>query len=289
MDKPLPGFWVGKQEGVQIRALAKSGHGQARLTLNGERSPGVTHNVVGELNGDSDEVIVLSCHHDSPFASPVEDASGCAVVLALARHFARQKKLKRKLIVLFSAGHFYGSIGTRTFIREHRHDIVSKTALEISIEHIANEAVVDEQGRLAASGKPEATGLFVPFNQPMVDAVLESLSAHGVTRSVLLPPEGPLGEYPPTDGGDWYEAGVPVINCISNPVYLLNAEDALEWVAKERLAQVAGAFAEIIEKVDAMPKEAIGAVQFKRYKFAMGLLKHIIRGKTTWLGTRPVY
>jgi hypothetical protein len=289
-DKPLPGFWASRDDGPRLRAAAGKGTGRVRMTLTGVREEGITNNVVGEIPGGTDEVVVLSGHHDSPFDSPVEDASGCSVVLALAKHFAgRQPELKRRLVVLFSAGHFYGSIGTRSFIKNHRDDIVRKAVLEISIEHIAKEAVEGENGQLVPSGRPEAAGIFVPFNRAMVDAVLESVEAHGVDRVLLLPPEGPLGEYPPTDGGDWYEAGVPVINFISNPVYLLNAEDSLEWVARDRLAKVAGAFADIIRKVDGMPGEAIGHVQFRRYKLMMKCLKHLTRAKTTRFGTRPVY
>ena len=290
MDKPLPGFWVSRDDGPRLRDLAKRGIGRVRMTLTGVRKPGMTYNVVGEIPGRTDEVVVLSCHHDSPFDSPVEDASGCSVVLALAKHFARrQPELRRRLVILFSAGHFYGSIGTRSFISDHREGIVRKAVLEVSIEHIAKEAVEDENGQLCFSGRPEATGIFVPFNRAMVDAVLESIDAHGVDRVFLLPPEGPLGEYPPTDGGDWYEAKVPVINCISNPVYLLNAEDSVEWVARDRLTKVAGAFADIIRKVDVMPREAIASVQFRGYRLAMGFLKHLVRAKTTWFGIRPVH
>jgi len=290
MDKPLPGFWVSRDERTRLQAAAEKGTGRVRMTLTGVRRAGITNNVVGEVPGRTDEVVVLSGHHDSPFDSPVEDASGCSVVLALAKHFAeRQPELNRRLVVLFSAGHFYGSIGTRSFIKDYRDDIVKKTVLEISIEHIAKEAVEGEDGQLVPSGQPEAAGIFVPMNKTMVDAVLESMEARDVDRVLLLPPEGPLGEYPPTDGGDWYEAGVPVINYISNPVYLLNAEDSLEWVARDRLAKVAGAFADIIRKVDVMPREAIGHVDFRRYKLMMKFLKHLTRAKTTRFGTRPVY
>jgi hypothetical protein len=290
MNKPLPGFWVSRDDGPRLRDLAQKGVGRVRMTLTGVRRPGITNNVVGEIPGGTDEVVVLSSHHDSPFDSAVEDASGCSVVLALAKHFAgRQPELNRRLVVLFSAGHFYGSIGTRSFIKNHREDIVGKTALEISVEHIAREAVEGENEQLVPSGRPEAAGIFVPLNGAMVDAVLESVEAHGVDRVLLLPPEGPLGEYPPTDGGDWYEAGVPVINYISNPVYLLNAEDSLEWVARDRLAKVAGAFADIIRKVDVMPCEAIGSVESRGYQLKMRILKHLVRAKTTRFGTRPVY
>ncbi len=288
LDKPLTGFWVGRGDGPELRKLARSG-AKVRLTLTGERKPSVTHNLVGEIPGETDECIVLHCHHDSPFVSPVEDASGCSVILALARHFASGKKPRRKVIVLFTAGHFYGSIGTRTFIEDHAGDVVPKVALEITVEHVAKEAVENEAGELAESGLAEGTGVFLPFNQAMVDAVLANLEDNGVDRAFLLPPEGPLGAYPPTDGGDWYAAGVPLVNFISNPVYLLNAEDDFHWVMESRLPKIAGAVAGIVEATGRISKAGIAAVDFKSYKLKMKLIKHLVSMKTTRFGTRPVY
>jgi hypothetical protein len=287
LDKPLPGAWVGRDDGASIRAIAKAG-GSARLTITGTRAPGTTHNIVGEIPGTIDETIVISCHHDSPFASPVEDASGCAVVLALAKKFAHASG-RRRIVILFSAGHFYGSIGTRTFLREHKNDIVKNTALEISIEHIANEAIEDASGHLVASGRPEPAGVFVPWSREVTACVHRELAAHDVDRAVLLTPEGPLGDYPPTDGGDWYEAGVPVINFISNPVYLLTDDDALEWVAWDRMPKVANAFEAIVRAVDLIPREIIGLRDREARRIAMRMLTRYARAKTTWFGTRPVY
>jgi hypothetical protein len=289
LDKPLPGFWVSRDDGPRLRELARSGNAKAKMIHAGSHEETVTHNIIGEIEGNSDEIVIIHCHHDSPFRSPVEDASGCSVVLALAKHFAEKKGNLRKIMILFTAGHFYGSIGTRTFIKEHKKDIVPEVALEITIEHIAKEAVENEQGSLVASGEPEGTGIFVPFNQKMVDAVLDSVKENQVDRVFLLPSEGPLGNYPPTDGGDWYEAGKPVVNIISNPVYLLNEEDNLEWVMEERLPAMAGAIAAIVQRSDSMKKEEIAEVQFTGFKRKMRLIRRIVSMKTTRFGTRPVY
>ncbi len=288
LNKPVPGLWVGRNQGAALRRLAKSGHARGSLVLTGAREKAVTHNIVAELPGKSSETMVLSCHHDSPFVSPVEDASGVAVVLALAKHFAEKRDLERRLVVLLSAGHFYGSIGTRTFIKEHP-NVVADTVVEITIEHIAKEAVEDSEGNLVPSGKPEAAGIFVPFNRAVTDAVLESMKAQNVSRVVALPAEGPLGDYPPTDGGDWWEAGVPVINYISNPVYLLTNDDALDWVDVPRMPKVATAFADIIRRLDHMPRAAIAEVESRRRVWVMKALKHINRAKTTTFGLKPVY
>lgn len=289
LDKPLPGFWVSREDGPKLRELANKGDTRVKMTHTGEQKPAITNNIIGEIPGQSDEIVILHCHHDSPFKSPVEDASGCAVVLALAKHFAKEKGNRRKILILFTAGHFYGSIGTRTFIHDHMKDIVPKVALEITVEHIAREAVENSKGELIASGQPEGTGIFVPFNSGMVNAVLESVKSNSMDRVFLLPPEGPLGDYPPTDGGDWYEAGIPLVNIISNPVYLLNEEDDLKWVMEDRLPKVAGAVADIVLKTDLMNMESIGQVEFSCYKLKMKLIKKLVSMKTTRFGTRPVY
>lgn len=290
MDKPIPGLWVGREEGRRLATMVRSGDVYARIKSLGIEEPGVMHNVLGDILGRSDdESMFLSCHHDSPFVSPVEDGSGVAVVLAIARHFAQAKSLERRLVVGFTGGHFYGSLGTRNFIEKHRHDIVARTAVALCIEHIALEAVEDAKGTLGPSGLPEAAGIFVPLNRLVADAVLESVTSHDLGRSILLPAEGPLGDYPPTDGGDWYEAGIPVVNYICNPVYLLTDDDALDWVDKNRLAVAAGTFVDIIEKLDAMPRHAIGEVDSKLYLLKMKMVKHIARNKTTLFGLKPVY
>lgn len=75
LNRPVPGFWVGREDGIRLAELARTG-GQARLSITGVREPGLTHNIVGEIPGQTEETVVLSCHHDSPFVSPVEDATG---------------------------------------------------------------------------------------------------------------------------------------------------------------------------------------------------------------------
>ena len=291
LDKPIPGAWVGREEGKRLKLLAQSGQHRAKLTITGERFPSQTHNIVAELPGRDrdDEIIVLHSHHDSPFRSPVEDASGCAVVLALAEQFARERSLSRRLVVLITAGHFYGSIGTRTFIHDHP-EIVTRTAVELSIEHIALEAVENEAGELIPTGRPEPSALFCSFSPTLVQTAIDAMAAHEVDRSIVLPAEGPLGNYPPTDGGDWYHAGVPVINCISNPVYLLTDDDDDCWVDRPRLAKMAAAFDQIIRRLDVTPRQKFKtAPQWLGRKLAMKLLAKLVRAKATHFGRREIY
>ena len=288
LDKKIPGLWIGRDEGADLLSLAKTG-AVAHLTLAGRATPAISHNIVAEIPGQTSETIVLSCHHDSPFTSPVEDGTGVSVILALAKHFAKGPAPLRRIVILLTAGHFYGSIGTRTFIAKHRRETVARTVLEISVEHIALEAIENAAGKLVPSGLPEAVGMFVPFSRALTALILRLLIAHDLKRCLLLPPEGPLGDYPPTDGGDWYQAGVPVINYISNPVYLLTDDDALQWVDRQRLATVATFFVRLVEQLDHLTSREIGANGFRIRKFFMRLLKHLVKCKTTWAGLKPVH
>ena len=54
LDKPIPGFWVGRADASWLRKAAESGHGKARLSLAGIREPGTMHNIVGEIPGSSE-------------------------------------------------------------------------------------------------------------------------------------------------------------------------------------------------------------------------------------------
>ena len=131
--------------------------------------------------------------------------------------------------------------------------------------------------------------MFVSFSRAIADAVLAGVEAHGMGRVILLPAEGPLGNYPPTDGGDWFEAGVPVINCISNPVYLLTDQDALEWVDHDRLPKAAAAFDAILRRLDAEPREALASTKSWPYRLAMKGLRLVTTATLCRLGTRPLH
>lgn len=289
LNKPIPGLWVSRAEGPFLKSLAQSGQGTAKLVNLGIRQPSMSHNVVGELPGESQEAMVLTCHHDSPFRSPVEDASGVAAVLSIAQQMARTLPLKRRLIVLFTAGHFYGSIGTRTFIEEHKGDLLKDVVFTLSIEHIAKEAQESVAGQLIPTGKSEPAGIFLSFNEAIRSSVLRTARAAGLDRCLLLPAESPLGNYPPTDGGDWYAAQIPIVNYISNPVYLLTDEDNDEWVDLENLPRVASTFSALLTSLDGVPRNELSRCDFPLRRLWMRMLRYVTQMKTTRFGQRPIH
>ena len=82
---------------------------------------------------------------------------------------------------------------------------------------------------------------------------------------------------------------MPVVNHISNPVYLLTEDDAACWVDWQRLPVVAATFAEVLERLDELPRPAIAARDAKATFALMRVLRHLVNAKTTKLGLHPVY
>ncbi len=283
-NKPIPGFWVDRMTGAKIVVAAKSGNARARLFLTGTLVDGITHNVIGVLPGTTNETFIIASHHDSPFNSAVEDASGCAVVLGAAKHFAKTRELRHTLITLFTAGHFYGSIGTRTFIERNKGELLDKVALEFHVEHIAKEAIERNDGSIETVDRPDFVGAFVPFNRRVRRAVRNAVVTEDLQRTMLLPPHGPLGEFPPTDGGDFHLEGIPVVNFISPPIYLLNEEDTLDKVATERLEPTARTVIDVLRRLDFASLDDLRRIDYPLQASLMHGLKHIVKIKAAFMG-----
>jgi len=255
LKKPLPGFWVNRKVGKQLKKMAIEEQ-EAQIELKGSSEDSFTSNISGVIPGETDETIIIASHHDAPFGGATEDASGISVVLQIAKSLIDDNiKPKKTLLFLATGGHFYGSIGTRTFIKEHP-EIIDRTLAEIHIEHIANEAV-EKNGRIELTGFPEPAALFVSYNKKCVSIANKILKKNNLDPTFILPAEGPLGTFPPTDGGDFHLKGIPVFNYISNPVYLLVNYDKRENICFERLIPTAKAFKSLVLTLDQLSKEEL--------------------------------
>jgi len=258
--KEVPGLYLGKDDGTRLRNMLQEADSsvRARLTLTGTKKRGTTNNVVGTIPGKTDEVILIGSHHDAPFVGGTEDASGVAVVLALARYFSLfpPKSLEKTLVFVASAGHFFGSIGTDTFIEDHRDDIVKRTVAEVHVEHVAKEFDVRDEG-IVPTDRVEMTVIFVSDHPTLIQYTKDAVVKGELDRVLVLPGKGILGDRPPTDASAYFVEGVPTVSYISGPIYLLDENDTLDKVAIEKLEPVASALADLIMRVDATSGDEI--------------------------------
>jgi len=257
--KDLPALYVGKYDGEGLRELAKGG-ATATLIQTGVVEKGVMHEVYGMLPGVSDEAILITCHHDAPFRGYIQDATGMATVLALAEYFSglNREDRPRTLIFLANAGHFYGDRGIEVLVERHREDFFSDVVITINLEQVAaGEFVEGEDGEYVSTGLPQPRVVMAPESDIVVDALRDAIKTWDLTRSIVIPLTA-FSERPPGAVRPIFDEGIPIIQYISGPVYLLSDADTREKIRQDELVPTVSAFIDIIEILSLAPEEALG-------------------------------
>jgi hypothetical protein len=257
--KEIPGLWVSRETGKRLVELIDSSsvRAEGNITLTGGiDNEALTGNVVAVLPAtNSEDVIILGTHHDGPFNSPVEDGTGIAEVLALAKHYSRVPLYQRKktLVFVFQAGHFYNSIGGKQFLINNP-DIASKAVLEIHLEHIA-KYLVYKNGAWVDTGEVEPRAVFTTANPLLIDAMKDAIQSEDLRRTFVLQTGSPLKV--PHDGAMYYVNGIPILGFISGPEWLLHSDDTIDKAAEHQLVPVARTFERVVDRVFNMPGRLI--------------------------------
>ncbi len=256
--RPIPGMWIGERDGARLRALLDTAKVHVELRLDAVRSRVTSHNVVGELPGADEECVVIGTHHDGPWSSAVEDASGMALVLAQATFWSKVSRAARphRLVFLFNGGHMAGGAGVRAFIERHRADL-DRIVLEVHLEHAARE-FTERDGTLAATGEPEPRWWFTSRIPALEAAVWEAIESEGLERSLLMTPDA-LAPFPTSDGGPFHPAGVPLVNFLSAPFYLFDRMDDMDKIHAPSLLPLTRAAIRIIESTRGVSAAAMRA------------------------------
>jgi len=242
VERPIPGVWISRASGDRLQAM---GPATGRLVVDSQRTPIVTHNVIGTLPGASNEWVIIGSHHDGPWVSAVEDASGIALVLAQAQYWSSVPAEARphNLLFLVTSGHMCHGAGTAAFIDAHR-DFLSEVVLEVHLEHTARECR-GSNGDLVPTDDPEVRWWFTSRNDALVNAVAAALEAEDLRRSLVVPPDV-FGPHPTTDGGFFHTEGVPLMNFLTAPMYLFDAQDTPDKIHQASLEPVTRAAIRII-------------------------------------------
>lgn len=242
VERPLPGLWL---SGADSRKLLELLPCTGTLVAESVTDTVTTHNVVATLPGDSDHWVIVASHHDGPWASAVEDASGIALVLAAARHWSRvpQQERPHNLMFLLTSGHMAHAAGTRAFIERHR-DLLADVVLEVHLEHAALRCEgVD--GQLVPTADPEVRWWFTTRAPQLEQLVARALESEDLRRSFVLPPDV-FSPMPPTDGAFFHPEGVPLVHFLSAPMYLFDSADTIDKIDVAGLEPLARAAVRIV-------------------------------------------
>jgi hypothetical protein len=244
--RAIPGVWIRDSDGRRLRAHLEKGRVRVALRVDSVREEVTCHNVLGELPGADDDSIVIGSHHDGPWSSAVEDASGIALVLAQCRYWARLRRAERphRLVFLLNAGHMVGGAGCRAFLESHATEL-ARIVLEIHLEHAAREFTLRDDA-LAPTGLPETRWFFTSRIPSLERAVRSAIEAEQLERSLILPPDV-FGPHPTTDGGFFHVHDVPLVNYLTAPFYLFDAMDTLDKIDVPSLVPVTRATIRILE------------------------------------------
>jgi hypothetical protein len=243
--RDIPAVWVSAASARVLATLLDAGPVTAVVSVRASRDEVETYNVIGELRGPTDEWVVIGTHHDGPWASAVEDGTGIAMLLAQAQAWAAVPASERPHNLMFAAmaGHMVAGAGTAAFIADHP-DLLERIVLELHLEHAA--AACEANGRdLVPTDAPEPRWWFTTQHDDLVDAVHQAIVAEDLRRSFVLPPDV-FGATPPTDGGYFHGAGVPLVNFLTAPMYLFDSADTIDKVHVPSLEPVSRAAAHIV-------------------------------------------
>jgi len=117
-----PMVWISGSDAQQLIELLENGQVEVELRLTARTESRMSRNVVACLPGESDKIIVINAHHDSMLTpGAVDDASGVAVVLEIARVLSTEDLQGTVFFVTFS-GEELGLLGSADFVDKHRDD-----------------------------------------------------------------------------------------------------------------------------------------------------------------------
>ena len=118
---------------------------QMQISLQTRSHSGLSaKNAIGIIAGSgSAETIVLNAHADAWFDGAGDNGDGLAVLLSLAKHFAKpENQLERTLALVISAGHHSSGLnGPRNAVSMNP-DIFTNALLVFNLEHVAQRNLV---------------------------------------------------------------------------------------------------------------------------------------------------
>lgn len=183
----LPGVNILVKDAMEMVA---NGASQIRMTIQQENTKTPSYNLVCDLKGESDEVIVLCAHYDSvPHSKgPYDNASGVVALYAIAEKL-RNQKLHHTLRLLFCGSEERGLCGSQAYIKQHASEL-DNIQFVINIDMIGSTM----GKRIAVCTSEEALVHYTDYYAKMVGFPLQC------SQAVY-----------PSDSTSFADAGIPAI------------------------------------------------------------------------------
>ena len=259
--KPIPALYVAKYDGMKVRDLVVGEEVQGKIILEGTMEKSHAHNIWGVLPGKSEEMIMISSHHDSAFKGATEDGTGVAMVLSQLQAWSNIpiESRPRSLLFCLSAGHLYGGIGAESFARKYKDTFMKDVLVDLNIEHVCGKEVVEDPKtqNFSITENLALGAVFISRNEHLVAPVIKACREHEIEHMMLIPDNffatPPIGEA----GHFSTHANIDVIHWIRSPYYLLTAEDTLDKVDIKQLNPTARCISDLIVSLMNIPTDKL--------------------------------
>ncbi len=123
----IPGIGISYEDGAYLsRVLKRRGRVKLRLDVNCKNLQVDTWNVVADLPGEIEgETVVYGAHYEGHdiAVGALDDATGAAIVIEIARILAKEKAMKRGMRVLLFGAEEIGLYGSRAYVRDHPNEV----------------------------------------------------------------------------------------------------------------------------------------------------------------------
>jgi Zn-dependent M28 family amino/carboxypeptidase len=275
---PAPCFMIGGEDAWFLQTVigkAASAGALDRLKISlaleaGEQGSLTSANGVATIPGQSAKRIIINAHADGYFQGGDDNASGLAVMVGLARYFAKQPTPTHTLMFVASGGHHGPGNGPASLVAAHP-ELKDGTILIINLEHVAYTDVVRGKVRAATnigmtwetSVTESAKAVGVTNESPFLFDVWKQASrCFGVAtyQSAGTTVSGDLGGYRPL--------GVPMTQMIQSGTFYHASGDVYEEVPAEGIERAARFHAFLIEQADKAPEALIAAGKGTPYQSA---------------------
>ena len=261
-----PCFNIGGRDGwfleqVLDRASRGGAEVKARIELQTQVFRALkANNGVAVIPGKSSEAIVLNAHVDGWFDGAGDNGDGLAVLIALARHFAKaDNRAQRTLVFVASAGHHTPGInGPRSSLAANP-DLATNAVMLINIEHVAQRnfspaRTTSSDGyreAVADSGEaPIAVGVTnnSPFLQELIDSGPAGFGVNFISER---------STFQSGETGGWAALKAAKVSVMQAPPLYHTTGEVLDVISTPGLERIARFLAFLVSAADKAPRERI--------------------------------
>jgi hypothetical protein len=254
----VPGIQLGQDDGNLVRAAIEKGENpKIEISLNVKMVPNLkTHNTWGTLPGESKENIQIVAHHDAFFDGALDNASGSALMLTIARYYAALPKSQRHYTLTFldtSGHHSNPDVGAR-WVNSHMKDYLANTVLIVNCEHTSATQIYYINDGMMTSDTIDARRWFVSGSDAFKKMVKSTFDEFGV-QLYTVPEESPGGEL------SQFVRDAPSFHIIDH-VFYHTSLDTQDWTPGAGQEAVARAYLKILDNTMRLTRNQIRGPSF---------------------------